>query len=220
MERRIVNIDFDDVLSQTDLSLKAAIRGVIGNGDHTHLQNCDLLLEEIIHVVELGNITQHDDYRVNELGLRFLRDPDFLLRIPPHQDAVESIRKLDQAGYEVHVVTARVDSSQTRIASIQWLKERGFSPYVTQIHHRPPNIEPAVFKREISKQINPHAIFEDHWAISQMLAIGGMPVYLITRDWNRAVGRAWRSRLITWATLGRDLSFAEATEHFLNSNLV
>lgn len=149
-------------------------------------------------------LRESDEGEYHELVQAALRSGDDL-RVPPLADALAGVRRLHEAGHEIHIVSARKENLHELTRG--WLREHGFEPYVTQSHARLASQRGTEFKRDVARRINPAAAFDDTYNVVAALAPICPTVYLVDRPWNREDGLP--------NSVIRVPSFADGVERFL-----
>lgn len=144
--------------------------------------------------------------RYQELVTEALREPD-RFDVRPYPGALAAVRKLHDAGYGIHIASARKEHWHR--TTVDWLARHGFAGFVRQVHPRGSGEQGIEFKRAAAERIGAAAAFDD--TLNVVLAVSEVcpRTYLIDRPWNRGDVPGTPGR-ITRAT-----EFASAAGHFL-----
>jgi phosphoglycolate phosphatase-like HAD superfamily hydrolase len=165
---RTVLVDIDDTLSDTQNPMLAYV-----NSKSSQPYTFDKMTREHREagIPEYENLVQE-----------FLARPDLVSKCPPFSDALDAMRRLHEAGYEIHIVSSRKEPLHAITET--WLAEHGFADYVHQIHPRSSTQKGKEFKRIVAERIKPVAGFDDTLEVAEVLAEAGFPIYLIDKPWN------------------------------------
>jgi uncharacterized HAD superfamily protein len=114
-----------------------------------------------------------------ELCLRLSADPAFAGRLAPIPYMAAALRALSEAGYSVHVITARPEC--VHHATHRWLVRHGVAGYVDQIHC----VEHPLDKVALACTLACVAFVEDNHATAEALGATGVRSYLLDAPYNR-----------------------------------
>jgi hypothetical protein len=112
----------------------------------------------------------------------YLSQPDLVRELQPFPHSAEALRQLYEAGYEIHIATARKEGLHE--VTEPWLEEHGLLQYVYEIHPRPTKLPGEEFKREVALSVGIDVAFDDTQSVIEMLANSGVFVYAIDCPWN------------------------------------
>ncbi len=116
-----------------------------------------------------------------EMVQQLLNSPDDL-QVEPYTNALEALKQLHRADYEIHIASARKESLHQ--LTLDWLKRHGFVDYVKQVHPRSSKVRGHEFKVMVAGNVKPEAAFDDTLEVAEALAESGVTVYLIDKPWN------------------------------------
>ena len=142
----------------------------------------------------------------NDAVLQLLR-PEIMIETAPLAGALAAMERLHNAGYAVHIVSARQEPLHQ--TTEQWLQKHGFADFVDEIHPRPSRLKGKAFKRELAEQLKPVALFDDTLDVTLELAAAVATVFLIHKPWNKDTD------LVLPANVVRSADFAAAVDTFL-----
>lgn len=187
-----VLVDIDDTLSDTQHAMLSYI--------NTHGSR-QYRFEELTRAHREEGVEEYE-----ELVQEFLSQPKLVRQCRPLQNAIDGLRQLHAAGYEIHIVSSRKEllHETTR----DWLADHGFADYVDMIHPRSSRYKGKDFKQVVADRIKPAVAFDDTLEVVEVLAGGGVLTYLINQPWN-ADGQLPKN-------VRRAESFAAAVDDFLN----
>jgi phosphoglycolate phosphatase-like HAD superfamily hydrolase len=183
----------------------------------------DTIADTVRHVLGRINEGRPQPYQFHELTLNFregrhegkeynqavkaLLQPKLVSAIAPYPDALEALRRLHRAGYEIHIVSARQELLHEVTA--RWLERHGFADFIERIHPRPNSLKGKLFKQQLTQRIKPVALFDDTLDVALELAGSVDSVFLIDKPWNNG------SDLSLPANVIRSADFARAVDSFL-----
>ncbi len=150
---------------------------------------------------------ERNDNDYNRLVAQLLRQPDIIGSYLPFADAAAAMKKLHQAGFEIHIASSRKEVLHE--VTIQWLRRHGFADFVTRVHPRSSLSRGHEFKVEAATSVNAVAAFDDTFNVVEALSAAVPVVYLIERPWNHGE--------TTPVNVKRAGSFAAAVDDFLTS---
>jgi len=165
---KTVLIDIDDTLANTNATL---LKFVNESSGHNYKY------EQITRAMREDPSSDYDSW-----AQKFLRRPELVARIEPFPDALNAVRALAEAGYELHTVSARREVLHQ--TTIDWLDANGFLSYITKVHGRRAGQRGFEFKMAIASETDPLAAFDDTYEVTAVLAELGVKTYLISRPWN------------------------------------
>ena len=129
-----------------------------------------------------------------ELCLRLSADPAFAGRLAPIPHMASALRGLAEAGYSVHVITARPQC--VRHATQRWLVRQGVAGFVDAIHC----VEQPLDKVDLACALNCAAFVEDNHATAEALGAVGVRSYLLDAPYNR-LPTSYSVRVHDWHAL-------------------
>lgn len=132
------------------------------------------------------------------LCLELSADPAFAERLAPMPRMAEALRRLDAAGYEIHIITAR--PACVRGATRRWLRRYGVSDWVRGIHC----VESGLAKVPVALRLGCEAFVEDNYATAEAMGAAGLRSYLLDAPYNHGVNRH-SQRVRGWRALLADL---------------
>lgn len=150
---------------------------------------------------------EQDNNHYNRLVAHLLKQPDIIGSYLPFADAAAAMKKLHQAGFEIHIASSRKEVLHE--VTIQWLRRHGFADFVTRVHPRSSLSRGHEFKVKAAASVNAVAAFDDTYDVVEALSAAVPIVYLIDRPWNH--GEA------TPVNVKRAGSFAIAVDDFIMS---
>ena len=126
-------------------------------------------------------------------------DREFVALLPPIPYMAEALRRLHEAGYTMHVITARPASvlGVTR----RWLRMHGVSDYVEEIYC----VENGAAKVPLALELHCRAFVEDNHATAEAMGQAGVRSYLLDAPYNRLPNQ-YSLRVDGWPGLLRDLA--------------
>lgn len=189
---KILIIDIDDTLTNTQREI---LEYVNAHSDRQYRY------EEVDR-----DIRDDDGSECSRLTQDFLRRPDLVGQIKPIDGAPEAMARLSEAGYELHVVSARKENLHD--VTIEWLEVNGFMPYIAEVHRRSTGQRGFDFKVAVANQLGALAAFDDAYEVALALAGLEMGVYLIDRPWNTSKRLEKNMRRVE--------SFAAGVDEFLS----
>jgi phosphoglycolate phosphatase-like HAD superfamily hydrolase len=134
-----------------------------------------------------------------QLCLRLSADPAFAGRLEPMPHMAEALRALSEAGYRVHVITAR--PACVRKATRRWLMRHRVDEYVEEIHC----VDHPLDKVGLARRLDCPAFVEDNHATAEALGAAGVRSYLLDAPYNRLPTRS-SVRVTDWRELLEDLT--------------
>lgn len=168
--KKAVLVDIDDTIADTQV-------GILSYVNERASRRYDY--EELDRRFREGGLEPEYDRLVRE----FLRTPELVAQARPYESALEGLKRLHEAGYEVHVASARKENLHDVTA--EWLKRHGLIEYVTRIHPRMKTHRGPDFKKLAAEAAKAVAAFDDTYDVAEALAGTGVRVYLIEKPWNR-----------------------------------
>lgn len=171
MERKTLLIDVDDTLNRMQVDLLRFVNKRSPNPyRYWQLTSSD---------------RESKDNVLDALVQEYLSRPDLVVRTRPFENALEGVKLLHSAGYNLHISSSRKE--ELHQATLGWLEKHGFYPFITDIHPRPSSIGGPEFKVKTAQKVNAIAAFDDTKSAIDALAESGVAVYLIRRPWNKEV---------------------------------
>lgn len=167
--KQAVLVDIDDTLADTQVEI---LKYVNSQGKKQYKW------EEMTIAFREGR-----KFRYERLVKKFLAQPHLMAACKPYNDALSAMKKLHNAGYAIHIASARHEPLHD--VTIQWLEQHGFIDYVTEIHPRFSIQKGHEFKVAAAKKGGAVAAFDDTYDVSHALAGNGITVYLINKPWNK-----------------------------------
>lgn len=187
-----VMVDMDDVVTRMEVEINRYVSRKLGLRKN--------------YKDSQGTLLRSEDENIRSIATALVRRPDFLLRLRPMKTSLDGVKLLYEHNCKVHIVTARV--LETKTTTEEWLEREGFTPFIEQIHQRPPGLEPLGYKFGKAQELEPCAIFEDDPRIAGYLAKQGNLVYM-----NRAASNGHSKREMN-GLLVRTYSFYESAKLF------
>lgn len=132
------------------------------------------------------------------LCLELSADPAFAEQLAPMPRMAEALRRLDAAGYEVHIITAR--PACVRGATRRWLRRNGVSECVRGIHC----VESGLAKVPVALRLGCEAFVEDNYVTAEAMGAAGLRSYLLDAPYNHGAN-AYSRRVRGWRSLLADL---------------
>jgi hypothetical protein len=173
----LLGVDLDNVLSASDASMLLALERVTGRPLTAHAASS-------YEALAAGLISRDE---VME-ALEVFHGADELGRLEVTSGAADALRELSER-YEVHVVTARPES--TRVATAAWLEARGMGEAVSGLHfaNPSPSAQPIHGQPDgrASKTELPYpwsAFVEDHLPTALAFARRGVVSCLLSVPWH------------------------------------
>jgi len=116
--------------------------------------------------------------------------PDQILSMDPIPEAVETLKKWIDSGYDIAIVTGRPTS--THDTTLEWLSSNKvpFNDFLmVDKYSRAETGSRLAVTLEALSEMKFHAAVEDSYDMAQLIADRmTIPVYLVDRPWNRAPG--------------------------------
>lgn len=190
----VVFVDVDDTISDTGRHMLKQIN---------KSRDKPLAFEELTRDFREGN---HEGKEYND-AVRKLLEPEIITDTLPYPDALGALERLHDAGYEIHIVSARQENLHE--VTDDWLEKHGFADFVEHVHPRFSTVKGNRFKRELAEQLKPVALFDDTLDIVLELATAVDRIFLIDKPWNKDAS----SNLPDNVT--RADTFADAVDRFL-----
>ena len=166
-----VLVDIDDTLADTQTQLLGYV-----NARASRRYAFNELTNEFRQGIGPGK--EYDD-----LVTFAMRDPALIARAEPFDGALEAMKKLKEAGHEVHIASSRREILHG--ITKDWLKRHGFIKYIDGIHPRSSDKGGGEFKIFTARKLGTAAAFDDTYEVAAALAAEGVKVYLIEKPWNR-----------------------------------
>ena len=129
------------------------------------------------------------------LCLELSADAAFAERLAPMPRMADALRRLDSAGYDIHVITAR--PACVRGATRRWLRRHGVADCVRGIHC----VEGGLAKIPVALRLGCEAFVEDNYGTAEAIGAAGVRSYLLDAPYNRGANlnsyrvHGWRSLL-------------------------
>lgn len=114
-----------------------------------------------------------------DLCLQLSADPDFAERLDPMPRMAEALWRLANAGYELHVITARPEC--VRDATARWLRRHGVAQCIRSIQCVAGGLE----KVPLALKLGCSAFIEDNHATAEALGTAGVRSYLLDAPYNQ-----------------------------------
>jgi len=190
----IVFVDVDDTIADTQ---RHVLRHINAGREQPYIYD---KLDRSFR--EGNNAGKEYDDAVQEL----LR-PEIMTETAPLAGALAAMERLHDAGYEVHIVSARREPLHD--TTEEWLAKHGFADFVERIHRRSANLKGKAFKRQLAEQVKPAALFDDTLDVALELADTIDAIYLIDKPWNNDAGLTLPHNVV------RTDDFAAAVDAFL-----
>lgn len=165
---RAVLVDIDDTLADTQVKI---LEYVNSHAPQHYAMN------QITHEFREGLNAEYD-----QLVRQFLASGDLVGQIEPITDAISGLAQLKEAGYEIHIASARQENLHT--VTVDWLTRHGLSDYVHRIHPRFSHQRDYQFKLTAAREIDAVAAFDDTLSVIEALAAAVPKLYLINKPWN------------------------------------
>jgi len=174
-----IYVDIDDVLCNTARALMALLEQAFKKRvSYDSITSFDLK-------VSFG-LTQ-DEY---EHFMHLAHRPDQILSMDPIPEAIETLKKWMDSGYDITIVTGR--PTPTHDTTLKWLTSNNvpFSEFLmVDKYSRAEKDAPEAITLEDLSKMKFHAAVEDSYDMAQLIADRmTIPVYLVDRPWNRAPG--------------------------------
>jgi uncharacterized HAD superfamily protein len=126
-------------------------------------------------------------------------DREFVTLLNPIPHMAEALRWLHQAGYTMHVITARPASVLG--ATRRWLRMQGVSDYVEEIYC----VESGAAKVPLALELHCQAFVEDNHATAEAMGQAHVRSYLLDAPYNRLPNQ-YSLRVDGWPRLLLDLA--------------
>lgn len=171
---KIITIDCDNVLSDTHNSFARYYQEHYGDS-----YMLDQLDQPYLRDIALFNKIPHDEF--GHVYMDFFvtsHENDTMLLMPW---AIEGIQALDDAGYELHMLTGRREIQKQ--ASVDRI-ERHFPGKFVACHFTNDLTEKSIPKGEICRQLWATAHVDDFLHYAETITALGIPVLLYDRPWN------------------------------------
>lgn len=194
MKQPIIFVDIDDTISDT----LNHILSVVNDTHKTNYTPEDQTLER-----REGGDEEYENRIKQVLG-----QADAISQTKPYADALDAMKQLHEAGYEIHIVSSRKENLHQ--VTQQWLVDHGFADYIDRIHPRDNALSGNKFKRQTAQAIQPVAAFDDTYDVAAAMAEEGTEVYLIDKPWNN------HPSIKPTANITRVPSFSEGVKLFLS----
>lgn len=172
MNQSVVLVDIDDTISQTQRVLLEHVNKVSSQ---------KYLFDELTRKFREDKRSEYD-----QLVQPILEQADIILQTAPYIDALEGMKKLKHAGYDIHIASSRKENLHE--TTKDWLKLHGFIDFVSRIHPRSSEQKGNMFKISAAKTVGARAAFDDTLEVVNALADVVPVVYLIDQPWNRDSG--------------------------------
>ncbi len=189
--KKAVLVDIDDTLADTQVKLIEHANKMGGRQYTYHEMTREFREKEVPEWADLVS--------------DFLEQPELMEAVEPYADAIEAMKELHAAGYEIHIASSRKENLHS--ATVNWLAKHGLADYVDTIHGRFASQRGHAFKVESASKARAVAAFDDTLKVVQVLAKVVPTVYLIDRPWNQTKKLP--------ANVVRSGSFADAVQSFL-----
>lgn len=186
-----IYVDMDDVLSASTLTFLRVLEQEFGK-KYSFEDIIDFDLQKSFDLTR----SEYEQF------FKIIHQPDIIMNFEPVQDAVRILKKWEQDGYHIHVVTGRL--TDTYSSSLAWLAKHEI-PYhdftmVDKYARKETDMNVAVSLDELS-QMEFYFAVEDSLMMAHFLSTHmDTPVALMDRPWNQSSSldgrivrcRSWR----------------------------
>jgi uncharacterized HAD superfamily protein len=183
--RALIGIDCDGVLA-SDRLLWQAMRKRYPN----HIPS----RYEDLQAYDWPRVTD----QTTQLCLKLSADPAFAGRLAPIPYMAQALRHLHDAGYRLHVITARPNC--VRGATRRWLARQGIGDCVEAISCVVTGLE----KVDLARELGCAAFVEDNHATAEAMGAASVRSYLLDAPYNTLATR-YSIRVRDWQELVSDL---------------
>lgn len=165
----VVFVDVDDTIADTQ---NHVLRHINEGREQPYVY--DKLTQDF----RMGN----NEGKEYDAAVKHLLRPEIMTETAPLAGALAAMERLHDAGYEVHIVSARRELLHN--TTEEWLAKHGFADFVEHIHRRPASLKGKAFKGQLAQLVKPVALFDDTLDVALELVDVVDTIYLIDKPWN------------------------------------